>query len=906
MHWIGETWRRMLFLFRRGQFHHDLEEEMADHVRLKAGDLSKQGIPPEEAKGEARLEFGNALLLREKSHDAWGLLWLETLLQDLRYGLRQLRRNPGFTAVAVITLALGIGANTAIFSVVEAALLRMLPVKNPGQLVHLTWVSPHNAGDTFSFPAFEQFSGDNQIFSGVVAFGTPSTIDVGVNGEGLLARGQIVSGSYFSVLGVTPLLGRVIVSEDNRVPGASPVAVISYTYWVRRFGRDASVVGRRITLNDFPFTVVGVAAQGFYGLEPGESVDMWVPDKMMLQVEPSWAALGGTALFKDPSFTDLQIIGRLRPRLTNKQAVGYVQPQFQRIEREAAVRSIDDPVRREMISTRIALEPGSRGLSELRQRFSEPLLNLMIAVGLVLLIACANVAGLLVARAASRCHEIAIRLALGGGRRRLIRQLITESVLLALGGGALGLLFAYMGTQLLLHLLSKASHPITLIVHPDSRIIGFTVLVAVLSGILFGVAPTFQATRLDLVSVLKTGVQTTTGGRRSWLVKALVVSEVSLSFVSLILAGLFARTLTGLRNLQPGFNEKHVLLLSVDTVQAGYKGERLDNLYRAILQRLRALPGVVDASFSMVRPISGDNLIFPVTLRGHNAGPTPSAAYFNLVGPNFFRTLGTPVLFGRGIIREDASGMPPVAVINQTMARSYFGGLNPIGRHFGLRWPPHEGSLEIVGVAADAKYSSLRQITPAAAYIPAFQFNPTVLGNVTFELRTAGSPATLATAARRAIMATDRGIPIFGVRTLVQQIDESLVQEHLMATLAGLFGLLALLLAGIGLYGLMAYSVAQRTHEVGVRMALGAHKGAVLRLVLRQGMTLALVGEGVGIAGAICLTRVVSTLLYGVKPNDPLTFIAVSWILTGVALLACYIPARRATKVDPMVALRHE
>jgi len=835
---------------------------------------------------------------------------MTTLIQDLKFGLRMLAKNPGFTAVAVLTLALGIGANTAIFSLIDAVLLKMLPVRNPEQLLWVVTARPDGTtNDAFSYPTFQQLAERNQALSGVLAFRNLGDLDLAVGGEPGLVKGQAVSGNYFTVLGVTANPGRTLAPEDNRVAGGSAVAVIGYDYWTRRFNRDPSVVGRAITLNGSPFTIIGVTPPEFFGLEPGESVDISIPITMVAQVQPEFAAAGSPYDILNAPFRNwLYVMARLKNESGPPGAVANLEPVYDQAKRQAeeGLEGVSH-LKAFFLESRIQLEPGSRGLTALRQQFSKPLLVLMAIVGLLLLIACANVANLLLARANSRQKEIALRMALGAGRPRLVRQLLTESVLLALAGGAFGAFLAYWGSSSLMALMSRSSTPVLLHVAPDARVLAFTALSSLFAALVFGLAPAWGGSRLDLSRTLKDGARSSDHvGLRSRLGRSLVLVQVALSIMLLVGAGLLLRSLAKLRDFYPGFNRQNVLLFSINPNMAGYKDAQASDLYQRLLERTKALPGVSAASFSMFTPLSPHFGYTLPTFEGFTRRPGETTPVnINTVGPEYFKALGTPILLGREFTTADGAGTPRVAVVNEAMAQYFFGDSNPLGRRFSIPgWKGDASMLEIVGVAQNTKSHSLREPTPPAAYVPFFQSPDN--GAMTFEVRTAANPARLAIAARRIVQEADSRLPVFDVKTLTQQLDESLVQERLVASLSILFGVLALLLTCVGLYGLMAYSVARRTHEIGIRMALGANRVDLLELVVGEGFKLTLAGVGLGIAGALVLTRFLTSLLFGVKATDPLTFVMVSLLLIAVALLACYIPARRATKVDPIVALRYE
>ncbi|HTV55223.1 MAG TPA: ABC transporter permease [Terriglobia bacterium] len=905
MQWLAEIWRRLTFFFRRGQFDRDLEEEMSEHLRMKAKAFDEAGIPPGEARYAARREFGNALSLREASHDAWVWGPFETLLQDLRYAFRQLLRNPGFAAVAVLTLALGIGANTAIFSAIDAVMLKVLPVPHPEQLVFLEWQSPHEVTDYLPYPTFDRLRKQNQAFSGLAAF---HSLDLAtrVDGEHGLAAGQLVSGDYFSVLGVQPLIGRTFTSEEDRAPGTDPFAVISYRYWESRFARDPDVLGSSIELNGAPFTVIGVMPSAFFGVSPGDSPDVWIPLMMQAQV------MDGKSVLNDAKSWWLQIMARRKPEVSEPQALAAINVVYQRYARQQAGAQVSPDAARELQLEHLALLPAGRGLSTLRNRLSEPLIVLMALVGLVLLVACANIASLVLARATARQRELAVRVALGAGRFRLFRQLLTESLLLASLGGALGLLFGRWGDDLLLSLISGSRTPVALGLHLNSAVFIFTACVALLTGLLFGTAPARQAANVDLGSVMKAsarGLSAAPGTRQSrWTLRQLlVVCEVATAMLLVAGAGMLVRSLQKLKDVNPGFNQNGALLVSVDPTLIGYRGNRLVNFYRQATLAVSGLPGVRSVTLSALPPMTGAQWKTGVFIQGHIPGVRENTtARLNFVGPDFFRTLGIPMLQGREFTRRDNAAAPKVAIINQAMARFYFGHAPVVGKRISFI-SPEQGEIEIVGVASNSKDNNLREATPHVVYVPYLQTpSASLTYGMTLEVRTAGNPDAAAGAVRQAIRQIDRDVPILGFTTLAEQVRESLAQERLVARTSTLFGLLAALLASIGLYGVMMYTVTRRTGEIGIRMALGARPSQVLWMVLEEALQLVAAGTALGVPLTMVFARLISSQLYGISPADPSTIAGSAALLAGIALLASYIPARRAANVDPIVALRYE
>jgi predicted permease len=901
-------------LFRKEQIYRELDEEMDEFLEMAIEEKMKEGISRTDAIRAVRLERGTTEVAKEMVYAAGWESLVETLSQDLRFGIRILRKSPGFSVVAVLTLALGIGANTAIFSFIDAVLLRMLPVRSPEQLVRLTTERPDGKmNDSFSYPTFRLLQ-ENQALSGVLAFREMGHLNLLVNGEPGLAKGQVVSGSYYSVLGIRPILGRLITQEDDGVVGGSPVAVISDSYWAKRFNRQPSVVGAKITLNGSPFTIIGVTPPEFFGLQPGESVDVSVPLKMIPALDPPFAAAPPYFVFTAPFRNWLFLVARLKPEATEKTTLANLAPTFAEAQREVA-RSLtglpfDSPETHKLIeATRLRFEPGSQGLAALRKQFSKPLLVLVVIVALLLLIACANVANLLLARANSRQKEVALRLALGAERLRVVRQMFTESMLLAMAGGALGVLLAFWGCTLLLELLSSSSSPVLLTVTPNIRVLGFTFLVSILAAIVFGLAPAWWSPQIELTQKLReAGQNVGTSQQRSKLGDVLAVGQIALSLMMLVGASLLLLTLRNLRDLDPGFNRENVLLISLDPGMVGYSAPQVSQLYGRMLERIRALPGVRTVSFSMFSPLSPRFTFTVPTIEGHvsRTGGEDTPVSLNFVGPTFFSTMGTRIIQGREFTDSDQPSAPKTAIINQAMAHLFFGDESPLGRRFSIPgWIGDKSMLEIVGVVENTKYLNLREPTPPMAYIPFFQSPDT--HPLTFEVRALSHhPESLILSLREVVNEADKRLPIFDIKTLDQQVDESVLQERLVASLSTAFGVVALLMTSVGLYGLISYSVGRRTHEIGLRMALGAGRGQVSRLILFEGFRLTFLGIVIGIVGALAITRFLSSLLFGIKPTDPFTFVIVSLILSAVTFLATYIPALRAMRVNPVVALRYE
>ncbi|HKS38623.1 MAG TPA: ABC transporter permease [Verrucomicrobiae bacterium] len=831
-------------------------------------------------------------------------------MNDLKFAFRQLLKNPGFAAVAVLTLALGIGANTAIFTVINTVLLRSLPVRNPDELVQVRVTGLSGQPNyTFSYPFYERLRDGGRSLSGLFAAGGVGREDRlivpnGGNAEVEFVRAQPVSGNFFSVLGVPAMLGRTISDADDKPGNPQTVAVISHSFWQRRFGSDASVVGKAITFEGLPFTIIGVTPPGFFGFQPGENPDLWWP----LQVAPQV----GRSLGEGSGW--LRLMGRLSPGIERAQAETELAVPYQYYRDEfAAARAAKWSAehRQGFFALKFELRPGNTGWTGLRDQMRQPLLILMAVVAAVLLIACANVASLLLARSAARQREFSIRSALGAGRLRVIRQLLTESLLLAALGGLLGLLFAQGGTRLLQITMRLQSDPISLSLSPDLRVLLFTTAAALLTGLLFGLAPAFGSSRLDLAGALKGTAGSVAGSaRRQRSLQAVVVVQVGLSLMLLVGAGLFVRTLRHLKGMNAGFNRENVILFNVDFADRP-EAARWTAFYKELIARLEALPGVRAASLFNFGFLSGNSWTDNVVAEGYQAEPGEKLECAGtVVGLRFFETLGMTLLSGRGFNAQDEQPVASTnatalrtAVINQVMARRYFGDANPLGKRFHFVHNP-EKRFEIVGVMPDAKYRSLRESSRPTFYVPFFQESR---GSwATLALRTSADPQAAMASLASVVREVDRSVRVRDLRTMNDVVNDSVHQERLIARLGGFFSIFALVLACLGLYGVLSFAVVQRTREIGVRVALGAQRRDVLSLVIGKGLKLVLIGALIGLAGALATTRLVSNLLHGVTPTDPVTFAGVALLLVVVAMLASWLPARRAAKVDPMEALRYE
>jgi predicted permease len=916
-------------LWKRDQLERDIDDELRAHLEMRAEDSVRAGMSERDARDDAQRRFGSSTLLKEETRERDLFRWLETFAQDLRYGVRMLRRSPGFTAAVVLTLALGIGANTAIFTLIDAVMLKSLPVKDPQEVVVLQWVDPpvrdrlapqwsrwmdgeswdengRDVGTSFSYPAFEQIRAHNRVFSGIFAFADLGDhMNIVADGEPGLAHGQLASSGIFDTLEIRPVAGRLFIDSDDRT-GAPPVCVISAGYWKRRFGGDPRIAGKHVTLAGVPFTIVGVTPQNFFGLQTGSVVDIWVPISTQPLVYPDLDRK--VSLFTSPKHWWVLLMGRLKPGVSVAEATADLDVIFRPVAAVGLVPRNGTPP----ALPSVELAPGGGGLGELRRKFSRPLFVLMGLVGLVLLIACANVASLLVTRASSRRREIGVRLALGASRGRLIRQLLTESLLLAGLGGACGCVLAVWASAFLVTLSSAGRGVFTLTLNPDLRILAFTAAASFVTGILFGLIPASRATRLELTPALKQNAQEFHGaGLRFGLGKALVVAQVALSLVLLFGAGLFVRTLVNLRHLDIGFNQQNVLLFGLNPTKSGYKEAALNDFYSRVQQRLSALPGVTSATSSWHLLLEGGARGLTISVPGYvpKSGERMSLHVLP-VGPGFFATMKIPLLRGRDFTERDHERAPKVVAVNESFAKKYFAGRDPLGQRIILAPDEEEyrSDAEIVGLTKDARYDSLRGATPPTIYQPVRQ--ATDIPYLFFELRTAANPLALVPSVRAAVASIDASVPLFGIKTQSQQIDELLFQERLFAKLTSSFGFLALLLACVGLFGILSYAVARRTREIGIRMALGAQQADVLRMVMRETLLLVAVGIAFGVLASVAASRiassVISDLLYGLKITDASTIIISGGLLILVALFAGFLPAHRASQVDPNIALRYE
>ena len=810
------------------------------------------------------------------------------MVNDFRFAIRMLLKNPGFTVVAVLTLALGIGANTALFSLIHPLLLKSLPVKDPSSLLLLEVQQPKQRFPLFTHPVYLDLRGRSEIFRDVIAFMTRPVGGV-VQRSAERLQVEVVSGNYFQALGVQPVLGRLFTEHDDQTPGAHPIAVLSYHYWQRRFGGNPDVIGEVIALSGHPFTIVGVSQSQFFGLRVGESPDVRVPLMMEAQTKtaPTW--------LYDGEIRWLRLMAYLKPGVTRAEAQSAVAVFFQQAQSSSSKPQRD--------SEQLFLEPGNRGASSLRSQFGASLWVIFVLVGIVLLMACGNVANLLLARATARTREVAVRLALGAGQVRLLRQFLTENLLLFAVGGVLGLIFAPWVASLLVGLLPRSDVSRHLETSINPEILIFTAAISLFTGLLFGLAPAWRSTRVALVEGLKANPCGFGGPHRERWDYALVSVQVALSLVVLVAAGLFVRTLWNLHHVDAGFSRPQLLLASIDPSSKGWRGKQIFQFYEQLLDRVEALAGVRSAGLARIRLLTGVGVSDPLTIHGYQPQPGENMhVLLNAVSPKYFGTLGIPFQAGRDFEKTDDPDSLGVAIINEMAARRFFPGEDPIGKTIQVGNPV---DLRIVGLVQDSKYGDLRDRIESTVYVSALQ-RPDAAWRSTLYLRFSGSTASLLASLQSTVNSLAPDLPLFAVRTMDAEVDNLLARERMLAWLSASFGLVALVLAAIGVYGVLAYAVSRSTREIGIRMALGAQRRAVLGLVLGRGLKLVGAGTVLGLMGAMASTRLLRSLLFDVGPADPLTFVAVPLLLAFVTLLACWLPSRRAAKVDPMVALRYE
>jgi predicted permease len=914
---MNELWRRLAWFRQRERFESELEEEMRHHLALKAEEQGSAG---------AAAQFGNVTLLKENSRAMWNFAFLEQLKQDLRYAMRAMAANKLFTAMAVGSLALGIGANTAIYSFMDAILIRALPVRHPEELVILNWrakgdeppvVTDLNGSNyrdggllvsnSFPYPAYEFFRGHNESFSQLFGYKDAGRLNLVADGTAELGEGAYVSGGYFAGLGVRAAAGKLIGMKDD-LPGATPVVTITYNLWQRRFGGQSGTLGKVLLINGQPFLIAGIAPPEFFGVDAGSAPQVFIPIRLSGLVESSQWNDPATR-FSDPHFYWMGIMGRLKTGVSLQQAQSQLAGQF-----NGWVSATANNEKERLVLPSLSLAKGGAGTESLRRQYSKPLYLLMAMVALILTVACANLANLLLARSAARRREMAVRLSLGAGRFRIIRQMLTESLLLSVCGGLMGIVVAAAGIRALTLMLANGQPDFTLRAQLDWRVLLFTLVIALASGMFFGLAPALQATRVDITPALKETRASNPRARKGrlgipfGLSHVLVVWQIASALMLVSAAGLFVRTLANLHAVDVGFNQQNILLFSVNPAQAGYKGAALSNLYRELQQRFGAVPGVRSATMTHMPLVSNSwsstGIAIPGLAKTKGRGPQTAVTR---VGTKFFETMQMPILQGRAIDERDRNDTPTTAVVNEVFAKKYFPGISAVGRHFSFGGGKDAEDVEIVGICRTARYNSLRGEIPPVAYTSYLQTGKgDVADQLYFELRTAGEPLTLAQAVYRIVQQVAPKVPVADMTTQGRSIEGTFSQERTFADLCTCFGALSLLMACIGLYGMMAYAVTRRTSEIGIRMALGAARGRMIWMVLHEVMVLAVVGLMIGSAAVWQTTAVVKSFLFGMKPNDPLALGVAAGILLMCALAAGYVPAWRASQIDPMVAVRHE
>ncbi|WP_321472085.1 ABC transporter permease [uncultured Paludibaculum sp.] len=911
---LSELRLRIKAALHRRRLERDLEEEVAYHLQRRADSLRADGNPdPENA---ALRRFGNPASLREDLHDQWTFPRLESIWQDTRYAARLLRNSPGFTAVAVLSLALGIGANTSIFTVIDTLLLKTLPVPEPGQLLilhngsksqkDLRWSRRGSMGgldketglrtsSVFPYPAFQQLQ-TRLTSASVFAFASLFDIHTVVQGRASMSSGHMVSGNYFHVLGVRPALGRLLDEADDRA-GAPLVAVVSHRFWQTVLTADPAILGRTLRVNAVDFVVVGVAPPGFYGVSVGGFIsapDVYVPLHVQPQLTPDWVDPGQSA-FQAADFLWLNLMARTRPGASRQSTAAEATNLWRQFIVDQGFAK--DPARDDF---RVLAKSGAQGIDSLRSKFERPLLMLQVVVALVLLIACANLASLLLARSESRRREIHVRLALGAARARLFRQFLTESLLLGALAALLGALLAQWGTRILVAALFERDDALRLQIQPDLRVLLFSLALSLLTVFLFGLAPAFRATRTSLVPELHRMART------ALLSRAIIVTQVALSLVLLAGAALFLRTLQNLYSIQLGFNKQNILIFAIDPTRNGVRDQQLVSFYESLRARLRTIPGVHSVSASNETLMSGwySNSMIEMT-GGRNAGSRPISTRFLRVTPDFFETMGIPLTQGRGVLESDTESAPSVAVMSEAAARRVAPGGSPVGRTFQWTGKWRGKDVTVVGVARDTRSHDFSQPIEPTLYVP-YRQGPWDVGRLQFELRTTVSARDVLPQVRQAVQDLDANLPLYQIRTQTEQIDDRFALQRVLARACTAFGVVALLLACIGIYGIIAHAAARRTAEIGVRVALGARPADVVWLVLRQAALLACAGIVAGVALSLLSARLIEASLYQVKATDPVALAAAAAILALTVLAAGFLPARRASRVDPVAALKYE
>jgi predicted permease len=911
------TWARALT--GRAAYENEMDAEMRFHIDAYADDLMRTSanreMSREEALRRARLKFGTVDRSKEECRDAQGVSMLENLMQDLRFAFRTMRRSPGFTAIAVLSLGLGIGANTAIFTLINDLMLKSLPVRDPQQLV--SFGQQNNAGvvdgitgsmDIFTYEFYKQIQQHDEAFTDVTAYCSfPTSITVrrsSANGV-TTAQSHLVSGNFFSVLGATTALGRPLDPADDNGTESRPVAVISDHYWRQYFSSDPAVIGTSIIVNSTPITIVGVAAPKFYGVQIDENPpDMWLPLGLQPQVMLNESLLGPHGLYW------LQAMARSKPGVSRAQAQTWLTTQLRQYMTAREGTGLTPETKRDIDKSYVELFPGAEGVSRLRSQYQTPLMILMCIVAVVLLIACANLANFLLAKTASREHEIATRLALGAGRWRVVRQMLTEALLLSFSGCLLGLVLAYWGTRALIAFVATGAKFTPFEATPDVRVLAFSFSVSLLTGILFGIGPALRVSRMAMDTGMRSSARTVAGdgSRLSRAIpKILVAAQVAMSLVLLVGAGLFLRTLRNLENQNFGFNRSNLLLVNIDPKLAGYKPDQLSSFYRQTLDRIGALPGVQSAALSGVPPMSRGSWMGPIMVKGQVTKPDDDTlTTLNSVSPNYFKTIETPLLQGRTVEPRDTMETQHVVVVNETLASHLFPKGGAVGQSVTFGQDSLKGDWEIIGVVKDTRYGGPRETPRRIVYLPLAQLTEDNAYASWIQVRTDGDPARAASSVRAALAEIDSNLPVTAVRTIQEHVELFTNRESLISQISIFFALLALLLVCIGLYGVMTYAVVRRTNEIGIRMALGAQQDGVLWMILRESLAVLAIGVAIGIPATLATMRLIQAGLFGLSSSDPLTLVVAVAMVAAVTLFAAYLPARRATKVDPMVALRYE
>ena len=881
-------------LFRRDRFEQAMTDELRFHIDACAADLERRGVAPAEARRRALLAFGNVDTVKQDARQSRGLRYLDETWQDLRYAIRLMRQTPGFTAAAILSLGVGIGANTAIFSLIDAVMLRILPVENPRELYFLAHGSAAVPSTSSNYPLYDRYR-QAPVFSGVTAY---RVTDLKVHSGELieLVPGQYVSGNYHAVVKAPIVLGRGFINETDSRDG-TPIAVISDAYWARQFGRAPDVLEKTVSIRGVPVPIVGVTAAAFTGLVPGTRADITLPLSMYVADNPKYLSHHG-------QYVGMPILARLKPGVTETQALAVVDAIFQQFMTEPANKWARQGRDGEYDVARLL--PAEKGGSRLRREYGTSLRILMAMVALVLLIASANVANLLLARSTARAKEVAIRACVGGGRSRLIRQFLTESALLAIAGGAVGVWFAMWGTEFIVGLLAAGPQPIEIDVAPNARVLVFTVSVALLTGLVFGLAPALRASRVDFTQALKENgtVTRTTAARRWGLGNTLVAGQLALCVVVVAVAALLARSVYNLKSLDAGFNPEGVITFYIDVFGKKVPRAQLQGYFDGVIEGLNRLPGVVSAAGSTSIPVHTSGNMRPLHLPDLPDTPAARGTWVNPVTPAYFQTMGIAIKRGRAFTEDDRERSLKVAILNETTARYLFGNGDPIGRTVAFRGDADD-PMQIVGVAADTYQTTLREPPPRMVYEPLPQ-EPEVWGHLLIALRARDTRRISAEMIRSTVRGVTTDLVADDIRTMTNQIDGSLVRERTLMSLSSAFAILALMLACVGLYGVMSYQVTRRTREIGIRFALGAGRARVLGGILREVLLLSVAGLAVGAAAAWFATRTISSFLFALSPRDPITLAAVCAVLLVTTIIAGYLPARRAAAIDPARAIRNE